>query len=385
MQGDSIHRTSGFFASLSTFEHFAGVTDAANYSPLPDDWSLAVADIVGSTLAIKAGRYKAVNMAGASVISAIHNALGHRDLPFVFGGDGALVAVPAESVAQTRAALAAVQVWVKEELDLTLRAAMVPMAEIRKSGNEVRVARYRVSPEITYGMFMGGGASWAEQQMKAGHFAIEPAAPGTRPDLAGLSCRWNPIRSRHGVIASIIIVPVEGASPSSFAALVDEVVAIAGEQERGGHPVPAEGLHFPWPPRGLDYEARASAPPHLRLLRKLRILFEATVSIILERVNRPFMGLDVNLYRADSAQRSDFRKFDDGLKMTVDLNAAQLDRIESILRAAAKTGFARHGLHRQSEALMTCLVPSPFQRDHMHFIDGADGGYAMAAAQLKSA
>jgi hypothetical protein len=97
------------------------------------------------------------------------------------------------------------------------------------------------------------------------------------------------------------------------------------------------------------------------------------------------MGLDVQAYRADSAQRSDFRKFDDGLKMTVDLNEAQLDRIESILQAAAKAGIGRHGLHRQSEALMTCLVPSPFQRDHMHFIDGADGGYAMAAAQLKSA
>jgi len=233
-------------------------------------------------------------------------------------------------------------------------------------------------------MFMGGGASWAEQQMKAGQFAVEPAAPGSRPDLSGLSCRWNPIQSRHGVIASIIIVPVETASPEQFAGLVNDIVAIAGEQERGGHPVPAEGLHFPWPPKGLDYEARASASSHLRLLRKLRILFEATVSIILERANRPFMGLDVQLYRADSAQRSDFRKFDDGLKMTVDLNAAQLARIESILQAAAKSGIGRYGLHRQSEALMTCLVPSPFQRDHMHFIDGADGGYAKAAAQLKS-
>lgn len=376
---------SGFFADLPTFDRFAGVTDAANYSPLPQDWSLAVADIVGSTKAIKAGRYKAVNMAGASVISAIHNALGHRDLPFVFGGDGALVAVPAQSVATTRAALATVQVWVREELDLGLRAAIVPMSAIRASGHDVRVARYRVSPEITYGMFMGGGASWAEQQMKAGQFSVEPAAPGSRPDLSGLSCRWNPIQSRHGVIASIIIVPVENDAPGRFSALVDEIVAIAGEQERGGHPVPAEGLHFPWPPKGLDYEARASAPRHLRLLRKLRILFEATVSVILERVNKPFMGLDVQLYRADSAQRSDFRKFDDGLKMTVDLNEAQLARIESILQAAAKSGTCRYGLHRQSEALMTCLVPSPFQRDHMHFIDGADGGYAMAAARLKSA
>ena len=110
-----------FFDTLPTFDRFAGVTDATNYRALPDDWSLAVADIVGSTAAIKAGRYKAVNMAGASVISAILNALGHRDLPFVFGGDGALVAVPAESVAETRAALAAVQVWVKEELDLALQ------------------------------------------------------------------------------------------------------------------------------------------------------------------------------------------------------------------------------------------------------------------------
>ena len=84
---------------------------------------------------------------------------------------------------------------------------MVPMTAVRDSGHEVSVARYRVSPEITYGMFMGGGASWAEQQMKAGQFAVPPAAPGSRPDLSGLSCRWNPIQSRHGVIASIIIVP----------------------------------------------------------------------------------------------------------------------------------------------------------------------------------
>ncbi len=65
-----------------------------NYRPLPDDWALATADIVGSTKAIADGRYKAVNMAGASVISALLNGLGRRDLPFVFGGDGALVALP---------------------------------------------------------------------------------------------------------------------------------------------------------------------------------------------------------------------------------------------------------------------------------------------------
>ena len=34
---------------------------------------------------------------------------------------------------------------------------------------------------------------------------------------------------------------------------------------------------------------------------------------------------------------------------------------------------------------MTCIVPSPLTRDHLHFIDGAAGGYAMAATFLKAA
>ena len=33
---------------------------------------------------------------------------------------------------------------------------------------------------------------------------------------------------------------------------------------------------------------------------------------------------------------------------------------------------------------MTCIVASPMERDHIHFIDGAAGGYAMAAANLKA-
>ena len=130
--------------------------------------------------------------------------------------------------------------------------------------------------------------------------------------------------------------------------------------------------------------ARASAPRHLRLFRKLRILFEATVSRILERTGKPFMGLDVQLYKADSAQRSDFRKFDDGLKMTVDIDSARLAGIERRLADAARAGHCRYGLHRQNSALMTCIVPSPYTRDHMHFIDGASGGYAMAARSLKA-
>ena len=68
--------------------------------------------------------------------------------------------------------------------------------------------------------------------------------------------------------------------------------------------------------------------------------------------------------------------------MTIDLDATHLERIESRLKDAQLTGIARWGLHRQRSALLTCFVPTPHARDHVHFIDGAGGGYAVAASQI---
>src|SRR6478752_3202700 len=155
-----------FFAGVPVFDQFEGVADTGNYRPLPDDWVLALADIVGSTQAIMDGRYKDVNMAGASVISAVLNALGKGDYPFVFGGDGAIVALPGSMETAAREALAAAQRWAEEDLQLTLRVALVPIRDIRREGLDVRVARYSASPFVSYAMFAGGGGNWAERQMK---------------------------------------------------------------------------------------------------------------------------------------------------------------------------------------------------------------------------
>src|SRR5256714_10118024 len=54
-----------FYGSIPVFRGFASLMDPALYSPLPEDWTIGVADIVESTKAIANQRYKAVNMAGA--------------------------------------------------------------------------------------------------------------------------------------------------------------------------------------------------------------------------------------------------------------------------------------------------------------------------------
>lgn len=379
---DDMTTDENFFASVPLFSAFEGVTDAGNYRPLPEGWVLALADIVGSTQAIAGGRYKDVNMAGASVISAVLNAVGKGDYPFVFGGDGALIALPGSLEKAARDALAAVQVWVEEDLGLMLRIAIVPVADTRAEGLDVRVARYSASPYVTYAMFSGGGTSWAERQMKLGRYGVERAGPGTRPDLTGLSCRWSPIEAENGEIVSIIAVPGEGRPGEEFRDLVNGIVAITAEQNRGSHPVPADGPKFAFSLKGINREAKATAPAGRRLRQKLIIFLQLAITVLCYKLGIPLGRFDARRYKGDVAGNSDFRKFDDGLKMTVNVDAEHLKRIETLLEAARAKGIARYGLHRQSSALMTCFVPTPISRDHMHFIDGASGGYAVAASRM---
>jgi hypothetical protein len=83
-------------------------------------------------------------------------------------------------------------------------------------------------------------------------------------------------------------------------------------------------------------------------------------------------------------ENSDFRKYDDGLRMILDCTPELERALTQRLARAASTGIARYGLHRQDAAMMTCFTPSALRSDHVHFIDGARGGYASAAIALKA-
>jgi hypothetical protein len=95
-------------------------------------------------------------------------------------------------------------------------------------------------------------------------------------------------------------------------------------------------------------------------------------------------GFVPQVYLKQVVENSDFRKFDDGLRMVIDCTLQLAAEIEQRLVAAAADGIVSYGLHTQDAAMITCFTPSPSRGDHVHFIDGAGGGYALAATALKS-
>jgi len=372
-----------FYDRIPVFRGFASLMEPSLYSPLPDDWSVGVADIVESTKAIAQSRYKAVNMAGAAVIAAVTNALEGREFPFVFGGDGASFAVSPDDLARARDALSATAAWVSADLDLVMRVALVPVAAIRAQGLDVRVARYGPSANLSYAMFSGGGLGWAEAAMKRGEFAVPPASSGAQPDLSGLSCRFEEIPSARGLILSVLVVPARDADPQAFRNVIEDIIALVERSPDAGRPVPSGGPPLRWPPRGLDYEVRATRGGSL-LSRRAYVFGRTFLAYVIMRFGINIGGFVPKAYIRQVVENSDFRKYDDGLRMILDCTEDLGRELTERLVAAADQGVVRYGLHRQDSAMMTCFTPSAIRSDHVHFIDGASGGYASAATALKA-
>jgi hypothetical protein len=366
-----------FYAQVPVFEDFSRLTDAALYRPVPEDWVIGMSDVVASAAAIRAGQYKIVNIAGAALIAAVSNALGRRDFPFAFGGDGASFALPLEDAETARAVLAATAAWVRDDLSLTLRVALMPVAAVRAADRDVRVARYAPSSNVSYAMFTGGGLAWAERAMKAGDGAVEPAITGTRPDLTGLSCPWQEFPARRGVVLSLIADPVSGEDDPAFRELVGDILWMTGQKNEARHPILDPLRALTWPPSGLDLEARATR------VTKLKLGVRSLASWAAFRFGLPIGRLRPSRYIGEMVANADFRKYGDALRMTLDCTPKLVERLEARLRIAEQTRVARFGLHQQRAAIVTCYAPSPTRNDHVHFVDGAAGGYAAAAAQLK--
>jgi hypothetical protein len=98
----------------------------------------------------------------------------------------------------------------------------------------------------------------------------------------------------------------------------------------------------------------------------------------------PIRNINPRAYESKLGAHSDFRKFDEILRMVLDVTPRQLAQITTMLENLHQSGKIRYGLHESDSALMTCFVYGLNDGEHIHFVDGADGGYALAARQMKS-
>ena len=377
---------SRFYADLPVLTEFSAVTEVERFAPLPPDWHVAACDVRNSTAAVQAGDYKQVNTVAAAAVTAVLNAAGDTDIPFVFEGDGSAFCIPAALLDDVQGALAKTRDMARASFGLELRVATVPAARVREAGFDILVARYQVSEHYAQAVFAGGGMAWAERYMKdpasAGLCAIgaEVAARGSHD---GLECRWRDIPSRHGETVSLI-VRAAGGNPRIYGDVIAKVAEIYGSEDQC-HPVTLPALSMTLAGRRLDNEVgvrRAGRSVWVRWRYRMWIRLVVLLGWFLMKFGVRTEETDWSRYKPTLVRNSDVRKFNDVYRQVLAGTAAQRAALTAWLEERYARRELAYGLHVTDRAHMTCLV-FDYAGRHLHFIDGADGGLFSAATAFK--
>lgn len=380
---------SHFYADLPVVENFFDASDQQNYHPLPGNWHIAVTDIVNSTAAIQEGRYKTVNILGASPIVGILNAGPRDEIPYTFAGDGSAFCIPDSLLGEARRVLGGARKIGSQEYGLDLRAAIFPVSKIRRQGYDIRVARYRASEFYTQAIFTGGGISHAEELLKDDgnkQFRVAPLEDAASVDFSGLECRWQEVEHQDKEVLTLLVKsnPAVEQPEQIYERVLQKMRDIFGFDDQT-NPIDESQLSMKLSFSKLMDEARFRTFGRGWLRRLgyiLRVQLQTIIGKILMSLGYETSATDWSLYKPDMVRNSDHRKFDDMLRVVISGTSSQRSRLEQFLQQQHRRGALAYGMDVTNAAMITCMV-FQYHRDHVHFVDGKGGGYVSASKGLK--
>lgn len=383
--------TDYFYSQLPALADFWEITNSSNYVSVPPDWQVIVTDIIGSTKAIESGRYKEVNLIGACSIVAILNITTNFEVPFVFGGDGSSLLIPPSLLPQAQQALLATKNLAKQEFKLDLRVGIVPVSIINKNGYDIKITKVKISEVYQQAIFTSYGLTHATDLVKnlnyADMYLVKEQEVQPEADFSGLECRWQDIPSQHGEIVSILVLATtikEREANDIYKEVLNKISEIYG-QEVDFHPIPVANLKRTFDERKLMQEAKVRSPVG-NWLKQQWYLSKIKLENYLGAFSTNFKLKDSDMDSGENQNifldSTDYKKFDDILRMVIAGNSEQRQQLANYLETQYQKGKLAYGIHNSDRAIVTCLVFEPNGRQ-VHFVDGADGGYALAAKAMK--
>lgn len=377
---------SNFLGALMNYEMLANI--AATEAASDSSW-IVIADVRGSTEAVRQGRYRDVNLIGAACVASIRNSFEQRSVPYVFGGDGATFLVAQQDLERCEALLTAVQTMAWESFQLNLGIGRMQVSEIRRMGADIRFGFLTWGESELLPFFRGNGLPIAEKKIKESmtHLKQAPAVNAPAPSIEGLSCQLMPFKAVRGRILSVLVEPMVTLDRED--AILAEVFAVfkrRGRIERLS-PVSKKSVRRPW----LTLQWVKEAYLHRRSTRFLdtlkALITSALRCLILTSIFRfdwktKVIG-NVKVYQESMLTQSDWMKMDGVLRMVIDVTPEEEAELRQTLDRLEAAGLIVFGIFASSAALMTCHFQSIEGQRHAHFIDGAEGGLTLAAMDMK--
>lgn len=351
------------------------------FQQIPGDWHVIVTDIKNSTATVKDGGSEIINLAATGSIIAALNiaALEKIDLPFFFGGDGATLLVPPDVLTGIMAALKQHQTNIKAEFNLDLRVGSLAIAAVYANASVLKIAKARINSLFAIPIVLGTGLQYAEKIIKARHIVFDESDPGTgKLNLEGMECRWNkipPPKNTDEVVCLLISTVQESAQAAVFKEILDKAEVIYGShKERNPISLPRLKLNLSWQKLRQEIKMRALKWGYITLIKEWIVVLIGQLWYLQSTSGQRYLN--------ELVQLSDIFVLDGRINMIISGTNAQRKQLTAFLDDLERQGTIIYGIHVSKESVLSCYVRNR-NAQHIHFVDGGEGGYTKAAVLLK--
>ena len=348
---------------------------------VPEDWSVIITDIKNSTPAVSAGRHETVNLIATGSIVTVLNLVYKAGItiPFFFGGDGATFIVPPSLITSAMAALQLFRTNTLQNFNLDLRVGTISVKSAYANGHELQISKFESSKTLSIPVILGTGLSYAEAVIKGESYPEhDPLTEAMELDLTGMMCRWDkidPPEDHHEVVTLLVIAGAEVKQAEAFRKVILLLDDIYGTPEKR-QPISVSKLRLKTTFKRIEMELRARLNTS-GIFKKVSTWLTYLLGYVYFKTQK---GKD---YLIRLVNMSDTLVMDGKINTVISGTEKQRLKLEAALTELEKEGEIRFGLCVSKGSVMSCYVRD-FQDDHIHFVDGAEGGYTNAAGALKT-
>jgi Protein of unknown function (DUF3095) len=347
---------------------------------IPANWHVVITDVKNSTEAVQQGLHETINLVATGSIVAVLNIAFKSTLtvPFFFGGDGATFIIPPTLLDTTIQALHRHRENTKTNFNLELRVGHVAVSEIYEKEHALNISKLRTSGLFAIPVLLGDGLMYAEKKIKGPDYMFAPLiATEDELDLSGMQCRWDKIKppENFSEVVSLLVIAREGVKQSmAFKKVIDSLDAIYGEpQTRTPISVGRLKLKATLAKIGLEMRARMGGFKPLYLLTNWA---KTSIGYFYFKTKKG------KAYLHNLVDMSDTLVIDGRINTVICGTEQQREQLETSLSKIEREGEILYGLYVSKESVMSCYVRN-MDDGHIHFVDGAEGGYTRAAGVIK--
>ena len=359
------------------------VADKSLFSEIPEDWHVLIADIKNSTKAIKKGKHNEVNLVATGSIIAVLNIVYSEkiNVPFFFGGDGATILVPSKYLESAMSALEKHRKNTLENFGFELKIGHISVAEIYKEKIELIIAKAQINDIFNIPVILGKGLQYAESliknedPLKKGNFQMDESPL----NLKGMQCKWDKIKPPEETqeVVSLIVTGCGDQDPSKiFSEVLKAIDEIYGSANRR-KPITVKRLRLKTSFQKINSEMRVKLG-RFDMFYFLKNLVKTNFGKFYLKNSKAGKN-----YLQKLVELTDTLAIDGRINTVIIGTSDQRISLISFLDHLESSNKIKYGLHVSQESVMSCYVRDMGTNEHIHFVDGADGGYTRAANSLK--